>query len=192
VNKIRERARLLKEFAKTGDEDFRRAAECLTIPLMDDLQQQRRFPGRRGQTVGKSARPRLYRMHRAVVAGASVLAAARQEVAGYGRGDHASDEAAIDYLRNRYQGESESIAAVIATADRMHDHVRAWQRQCAAIANLWRTAQASLPPQQPTHAAQWLSSLGGLAHLIRHPIISWRNTRPKNAENKSNDISAPM
>jgi hypothetical protein len=193
VNKTRERARLLKAFHKTGDEDFLRAAEALQIPLMDHLQQLRKYPGSRGKgSAGKEARSRLYRMHRSVVAGASVLAAARQEVAEHGRGAHASREAAIDYLRSRYQAEAESIAAVMTAADRLRDRWWALERHCASIANLRQAAQISLPLHEPTRAAQWFERFGSLVHLIRHQIISWRNTRPKSAEKRSNDMSASM
>src|SRR5690606_17897775 len=79
MNKIRERKRLLKAYRKTGDEDYRRAAEALNIPLLDHVQQLELYPGRRrGPTVGKKAGPRLYRMHRMVISGVGVLEAAKR------------------------------------------------------------------------------------------------------------------
>ena len=37
MNKLRDGTRLLKAFEETGDDDYRRAAECLKLPLLDEL-----------------------------------------------------------------------------------------------------------------------------------------------------------
>ncbi|HEX2338126.1 MAG TPA: hypothetical protein VHI72_16820, partial [Hyphomicrobiaceae bacterium] len=87
----------------------------------------------RGPTVGKKARSRLWRLARMVMAGTSVLEAARQEVRVHGRGGHASDVAAIDYLRHRYGGNAEAIEGFIAAADQLCEQQREFDRQRAAF-----------------------------------------------------------
>ena len=64
MNKIRERARLLQAFKETGDEDYRRAAECLRLTLLDQLKflSAKAKKGRGLGAAGKTARPRLFRM----------------------------------------------------------------------------------------------------------------------------------
>ena len=134
---VRERTRLLKAFEETGDDDYRRAAECLKLPLLDELKllSAKAKQGRGLGAAGKTSRPRLFRMHRAVMAGASRLAAARQEVADYGRGDHHSDEAAIDYLRSSYRGKAEYIADLVAASNQILDGLRAFEQHCLSVAN---------------------------------------------------------
>jgi hypothetical protein len=187
MDKTRERARLLKAYKRTGDKDYLRAAECLHVPLRDHLQQMKLFRrGRGAGTAGRAARPRLYRMHRLIAAGATVHAAACQEVAEYGQEAHASDAAAIDYLRARYVEDRESIAAVVAAEDRIRARCQVIDKQYAAIVDLYRTAQQAFPSPPIHQIPAWIGNIGSILQLVRHPL-SWRNTRSKNAENISND-----
>jgi len=147
MNKVRERARLLKAFRKTGDEDYKRAAEALHIPLVDHIEQLKLYPGRRrGPSVAKEARPRLYRIHRMIAGGATVHAAARQEVMVHGRGAHATEDAAIHYLCRAYHRDRESIEADVGVADRFIADQRSLQRQLDSMANLYRAAHQAMPP----------------------------------------------
>ena len=60
--KTKEFAQLLRKYRRTGDEDYRHAAECLKIPLMDFLELLSKRPGRRGATIGHTVHRRLLRM----------------------------------------------------------------------------------------------------------------------------------
>jgi hypothetical protein len=128
MNKVSHRALLLAAFCKTGDHEYLRAAECLTLPLLDRLAELRRRG--RGRTVGRRAYSRFLRMHQAIVAGETVHAAACQEVAQHGRGPNANEGAAVDYLRHRYSREYvEAVEAVVAD-------LRALERQSAEVARV--------------------------------------------------------
>jgi hypothetical protein len=117
---------LMARFRKTGNEAFHKAADALDIPLIDQLQ---RLSGRRGPTVGKEDRQRLRRMARMVMAGASIRAAARQEVAMHGRGKHNTPEAAVDRLQRQYRERRQDIEALVTEIDRWAADERARHEQ---------------------------------------------------------------
>jgi hypothetical protein len=102
AGKAGERDRLLRLYQSTGDEDYRRAADCLT----NAPQRQRGRP----ESAWPEARARLKRMNVMLLrdAAANVHDAAFREVDNHGRGAHASQEAAVTYLRKRYR-ESEKV-----------------------------------------------------------------------------------
>ena len=197
-------------------------AKHLPLPLLDELQQRQRYLRTgRGQTVGKKARSRLYRMARMVMAGASMHEAAKQEVRAHRRGGHASDDAAVRYLRGRYAKRREDIEGLVAAMDQFLEQQREFDQQLTALADQLRSPalpalaaadeiraqwaeldrkNAALADQlrspalpvlpelatlQPT--CWWEPSLNGFLRLIG-PSFDWRNTGPKNAEKRSNDI----
>jgi hypothetical protein len=152
VNKIRERARLLKAFEQTGDEDWRRAAECLRLPLLDEikLSATKANKGRGRGAAGRTARPRLFRICRAVAAGETVYAAARSEVAEHGYDGHASEAAAVDYLRARYREDGEAIKGIISAVHALHAHWQEFDRQSRAI-----VADLHRAPVVPLQSWSW-------------------------------------
>jgi hypothetical protein len=110
--KARVRSRLLRLYRETSDEDYRRAAECLDVPLLDFLEERRHErPGRRGPTRERASVPRLDRMAVMVAVGVASgpYDAARQEVRANGRGEHPTEEAAVDYLRTNYRKRREAL-----------------------------------------------------------------------------------
>ena len=135
ANKTKNFARLLKLYRQTGDKDYLRAARCIKVPLLDDLMlgSQISRPKHRGQTVGKKAKPRLHRMARMVAGGARIYAAARREVEEHGRGAHATDDAAIKYLRDHYSQHRTEIEATIAEVDKMSAQWHSTVRQVEAV-----------------------------------------------------------
>src|SRR5690606_15360886 len=97
------------------------------------------YPGRRrGPTVGKKAGPRLYRMHRMVISGVGVLEAAKREVAEYGRGAHASEDAAIEYLYDQYRKDKEQISETVTILDRIAETHRQFERSAQRLAQAVR------------------------------------------------------
>ena len=173
--KAQRRVQLLRDYEATGDEEYRRAAEVLRVSLFEHLEYLAQHPGRRRQGAGgKGAEPRLYRVHRAVTAGASVLAAARQEVTEHGRGQHASDEAAVEYLRAQYREEASGIAASVAAAGQT-------RQRWASIEHLHR----STADQMQQH---WILIERGCRSIVDRMLQQrtwveqlrrWRNTLPR-------------
>jgi hypothetical protein len=188
ANKTKERARLLKLYRKTGDEDYKRAAEALKLPLLDHIKQLDLYPGRvRGPTVLAEAFPRFYRMHRSIAAGKTVSAAARKEVNEHGRGAHTSEDTAFNYLRHHYPEHAERIAADMALAQQLSEP---YQQMARSAEQLNRMTRAYMPPDwilnlerhQPW--GSFVRSVEKVASMVMHPIASWRNTLPKNGQEK--------
>ena len=133
-------AQLLRAYRETGNEKYVAAAKHLPLPLLNELQQRQRYLRTgRGQTVGKKARSRLYRMARMVMAGASMHEAAKHEVRAHGRGGHASDDAAVRYLRGRYAKRREDIEGLVAAMDQFLEQQREFDQQLTALADQLRS-----------------------------------------------------
>jgi hypothetical protein len=125
ARKIKERSRLLKLYESTGDEDYRRAAECLKIGLLEQLEAAAGRPGRPALKERQIDWPRIGRVHRLVMSGMSVLAAARQEVEEHGHSRFIAKTSAIDTVRREYALRSRDIAAMVNSIDRAADD-REW------------------------------------------------------------------
>jgi hypothetical protein len=162
-DKTKELARLLKHYRQTGDEDYLQAAGCLKVSLLDDLMLRSEIfrPKHRGKTVGKEVRPRLYRMAHMVAGGARIYAAARREVEKHGRGAHASEEAAIKYLRDKYREHRAEIEATIAEIVKINARWRSLARQVEATN---RMMQGSATTQAMQRA--WLASTNALSRPV--------------------------
>jgi hypothetical protein len=169
ANKTAERARLLELYRETGDEDYRCAAECLTIRLLDFLNDRPRRRGGRGQgRAGKVAIERLARMHRLIAAGTSPHSAATQEVAQHGHGEHASTEAAVTYLRRAYARERVCFESI----DRIQQYrasVSKLVRHARSAAELLHTARQTTPRPFLLRTFDWF-----------HGASRWINHRLKN------------
>jgi hypothetical protein len=116
TRKTKERARLMKLFMATGDDDYRLAAECLKVGLLEHLEALPRRSGRPKKKENSIDWPRLARIHRLVTAGASVLAAAQQEVDEHG--DSHSKDATVTSLRKEYTRRRADVAAIVAMMDK--------------------------------------------------------------------------
>jgi hypothetical protein len=168
--KTKEFAQLLRKYRRTGDEDYRRAAECLKIPLMDFLELLSKRPGRRGATIGHTAHGRLLRMTLAIERRqvANPHAAASQEVENSGYAPHPSKASAIDYLRHKYadrKAELKEEARYLLRVEREHNQFS------ASTLALHRAAQQALPPAW-AYAVQhhvlpsWIREIGATARNI--------------------------
>jgi hypothetical protein len=93
------RAELLRLYENTGDETYRRLADCLTP----------RRPRGRPESAAREAPSRIGRMNEMWLRDEAVTPyeAARQEVKVHGRGEHLSDKAAIAYLHRLYRRSEE-------------------------------------------------------------------------------------
>jgi hypothetical protein len=117
ARKMKERARLLELYKATGDADYRQAAECLKIGLREFLEAQPRRPGRPQKKESSIPWTRLARIHELVTAGASVLAAAQQEVDEHGAGQ--SRDATVAALRKEYALRRPEVADMVAMVAKM-------------------------------------------------------------------------
>jgi hypothetical protein len=125
VDKAGARAWLLQLYESTGDEDYRRAADCLKP----------RTPRGRPKDAAPAALkapPRIERMNEMLLRdkAASVHDAARREVRLFGRGAHATEEAAVVYLSKLYRASEEATYAWLKRS--ILDH-NAWVRLKSVI-----------------------------------------------------------
>jgi hypothetical protein len=152
AGKLGVRLRLLRLYRETGDEDYRRAAECLRPGLMEILEEKSKHPGRRGSTRERASIPRIDRM--AVMIAVSIASnpydAARREVRANGRGEHPSEAAAIDYLRTQFRKRREALPIAVDYLLRIEpDWRRLLQRLGGRIDNFGEILEqkpASIPP----------------------------------------------
>jgi hypothetical protein len=144
ANKVKERARLLKLYRQTGDEEYRNAAEALKIPLLDHLKQLDLYAQRRrGRTVGKEVGPRLYRMHKLIAGGMTVHAAAWKELRDHGHHSSATEHSQVRFLCKEYAEQRERIIEDFAFSERVAAPRRQFER---SVQQSLRTVQASMPP----------------------------------------------
>jgi hypothetical protein len=107
--------RLLRLYHETGDEDYRRAADCLRPNLLELLEEASKHPGRRGSPRERASIPRIDRMAVMIAVGvaSNPYDAARQEVQANGRGEHPTADAAIDYLRTQFRKRREALPIAV-------------------------------------------------------------------------------
>lgn len=110
---------MLRLYKITGDQDYRRAAECLIIPLVELLEENARHPGKRQVRERDIPWPRLGRIHQMVTAGNSVLAAAQHEVDAYGHRPYVAKDSEIAFLRKEYARRRGDVAAICSWLDRV-------------------------------------------------------------------------
>jgi hypothetical protein len=165
---------LMAKFRRTGNKVFREAADALEVPLVAKLTKRL---GRRGlSATGIEDRPRLRRMARAIMAGTSMRAAARQEVAAHGRGKHTTPEAAVDRLRRQYRERRQDIEELVIELDSWAANERARREQFDRFVHPYNTLTTELDRWGANERAR-REQFDRFVHYIEHLATGGANTR---------------